>query len=113
MDPIGFGLENFDATGRWRTKVSGMPVDSSGVLVTGEKFDGPVELKQRLLTRRDEFITNLTNKLLAYALGRGLEPYDAPAVRKITAAVARADYRSATLIAEIVKSYPFRYRKNL
>jgi mono/diheme cytochrome c family protein len=111
MDPIGFGLENFDATGHWRTEIGGKPVDSSGVLVTGEKFSGPVELKRCLLTRKDEFIRNLTEKMLAYALGRGLEPYDASTVVKIAAAVANDDYRSTTLITEIVKSYPFRYRQ--
>jgi mono/diheme cytochrome c family protein len=113
MDPIGFGLENFDATGRWRDEVSGKPVDAGGVLVTGEKFSGPVELKRCLLARKDEFVRNLTEKMLAYALGRGLEPYDMPTVHKITAAVAKTDYRSTTLITEIVKSYPFCYRKNM
>jgi mono/diheme cytochrome c family protein len=113
MDPIGFGLENFDATGRWRDEIGGKAVDSSGVLVTGEKFSGPVELKRCLMTRKDEFIRNLTEKMLAYALGRGLEPYDMPSVSKITAEVAKDGYRSTTLITAIVDSYPFRYRKNL
>lgn len=112
MDPIGFGLENFDAVGRWRTEVGGAKVDSSGIMTTGEKFDGPVELKKLMLARKDEFVRNATEKLLAYALGRGLEPYDQPAVRKITAAVAKNDYHISTLIVEIVKSYPFQYRKN-
>ncbi len=111
MDPIGFGLENFDAIGRWRTDIGGQPVDSSSVMATGEKFSGPVELKQLLLKQKDEFIRNLTEKMLAYALGRGLEPYDLPAVRKITTAVATDGYRSSTLIREIVNSYPFQYRK--
>ena len=112
MDPIGFGLENFDATGKWRGEIGGKPVDASGVLTTGEKFSGVVELKQLLLARKDEFIRNLTEKMLAYALGRGLEPYDLPAVRKITTSLAQNDYRSAILVREIVKSYPFQYRKD-
>jgi mono/diheme cytochrome c family protein len=112
MDPIGFGLENFDATGKWRQDIGGKPVDASGVLTTGEKFAGPIELKQRVLALKDDFARNLTEKMLAYALGRGLEPYDLPAVRKITATLAQNDYRSSLLIREIVKSYPFQYRKN-
>lgn len=112
MDPIGFGLENFDAAGRWRRDIGGVPVDATGVLATGETFEGPVELKKVLMTRRDDFIRNLTEKMLAYALGRGLEPYDLPTVRRITQAVQRDNYRSSTLILEIVKSYPFQYRKS-
>ncbi len=111
MDPIGFGLENYDATGKWRTDIGGKPVDASGVLTTGEKFTGATELKQVLLTQKDEFARNLTEKMLAYALGRGLEPYDLPAVRKITQELAKNDYRSSLLIRGIVKSYPFLYRK--
>ena len=112
MDPIGFGLENFDATGRWRQEIGGKPVDASGVLVSGAKFNGPVELKQLVLAQKDDFIRNLTEKMLAYALGRGLEPYDLPAVRKITTILAKNDYRSSLLIREVVRSYPFQYRKN-
>ena len=112
MDPIGFGLENFDATGKWRTEIGGKPVDASGVLTTGEKFTGAVELKQILLSQKDEFARNLTEKMLSYALGRGLEPYDLPAVRKITGELAKNDYRSSVLIRGIVKSYPFLYRKD-
>jgi hypothetical protein len=113
MDPIGFGLENFDGIGRWRDEIGGKPVDSSGILATGEKFSGPAELKQHVLMQKEEFVRNLTEKMLAYALGRGLEPYDIPTVRKITVAVAKDNYRSGTLLREIVKSYPFQYRKNL
>ncbi len=113
MDPIGFGLENFDAIGRWRTEAAGSPVDASGILTTGEKFNGPAELKKLMLQRKDEFVRNLTEKMLAYALGRGLEPYDLPTVQHITQAVKKDNYRSSTLILEIAKSYPFQYRKNL
>ena len=111
MDPIGFGLENYDATGKWRTEIGGKPVDASGILTTGEKFTGATELKQILLAQKDEFARNLTEKMLSYALGRGLEPYDLPAVRKITQELAKNDYRSSLLIRGIVKSYPFLYRK--
>lgn len=112
MDPIGFGLENFDATGKWREQIGGKPVDASGVLTTGEKFAGVVELKQRLMAQKDDFVRNLSEKMLAYALGRGLEPYDLPAVRKITTALTKNNYRSSILIREIVKSYPFTYTKS-
>ncbi len=112
MDPIGFGLENFDAIGRWRTKIGDQPVDSAGVLTTGEKFSGPVELKQQMLKRQEEFVRNLVERMLAYSLGRGLEYYDIPTVRRITEAVVRDNYKSSTLIREIVKSYPFQYRKS-
>src|SRR5262249_32846524 len=112
MDPIGFGLENFDSTGRWRVTASGLPVDASGVLASGETFNGPAELKRLLLARKDEFVRNLTEKMLAYALGRGLEAHALPAVKKIAAAVAKDDYRSATLVREIVRSYPFQYRNS-
>ena len=113
MDPLGFGLENFDATGRWREEIGGQPVDSSGVLANGEKFSGPVELKKHLMTRKEEFVRNLTERMLSYSLGRGLETYDIPTVKAIATKVQENDYRSSTLILEIVKSYPFQYRKNL
>ncbi len=112
MDPLGFGLENFDAIGRWRATIGDQAVDASGQMVTGEKFNGPVELKQILLARKPEFIRNLTEKMLSYALGRGLEYYDIPVVREIAQAVAKDDYRSVTLITGIVQSYPFHYRRN-
>ncbi len=111
LDPPGFGLENFDPIGRWRTAIRDKPVDASGVLPTGEKFDGPVELKRLLLARKDDFTRNLAEKMLAYALGRGLEYYDQAAVRHIVRGVAAAEYRTGALIEEIVKSYPFRYKR--
>jgi stalled ribosome alternative rescue factor ArfA len=112
MDPLGFGLENFDATGRWRDAIANLPVDAAGELTTGEKFTGPVELKALLLQRKTEFVHNLVERMLSYALGRGLEAYDLPAVRRITQSVLKSDCRSHTLIVEIVKSYPFQFRKN-
>jgi hypothetical protein len=113
MDPIGFGLENFDVVGRWRTKIGSEAVDASAQLPTGEKFQGASELKTLILARKEEFARNLTEKMLAYSLGRGLEPYDIPTVRRITKTLADDGYRSSTLVREIVKSYPFQYRKNL
>jgi mono/diheme cytochrome c family protein len=112
MDPLGFGLENFDPIGAWRTRIGTQPVDASGVLPDGEKFEGPAQLKKVLLDRREEFIRNLTRKMLAFALGRGLEYYDRPAVNRITKALASHDYRSSVLISQIVQSFPFEYRRN-
>ncbi len=111
LDPIGFGLENFDAIGRWRSQIGGQPVDALGVLNTGEQFDGPAELKKILLNRREAFARNLTERMLAYALGRGVEFCDRPTVKKITSALAENDYRISTLILEIANSYPFQYRR--
>ena len=111
MDPLGFGLENFDAIGRWRTEAGDHPVDASGEMPSGDRFTGPIELKQVLLNRKEEFARNLTEKMLAYALGRGLEICDVSAVRRITKALANDDYRMATLVTEIAKSYPFQYRR--
>jgi hypothetical protein len=111
MDPLGFGLENFDAIGAWRTEERGTPVDASGQLVNGEKFVGPAALKQQLLQRKDEFTRNLTEKMLAYALGRGLEAPDWWPVRQIARAVAKDGYRAQTLVIEITKSFPFQYRR--
>jgi hypothetical protein len=110
MDPIGFGLENFDAIGRWRSEISGKPVDAGGILSDGSKFAGPIELKDHILAGKQEFVRNLTEKMLGYALGRGIEEYDRPTIRQISAAVEKDGYRSGTLIREIVKSYPFGYR---
>ena len=91
--------------------MAGEPVDSSGVTPAGESFQGPAELKKVLLGRKDEFVRNLTEKMLGYALGRGLESDDQPTVQEIRDALAKNDYRSSTLVLEIVKSYPFRYRE--
>ncbi len=112
MDPLGFGLENFDPIGRWRTDLAGQPIDTLGTLATGETFNGPAELKAILLKKKDDFARTVTQKLLAYALGRGLEFYDEGPVKKITDEVAKAEYKSTALVVEIAKSYPFRYRRN-
>jgi len=111
MDPLGFGLENFDAIGAWRTEAGGAPLDVSGQLVSGEKFTGAAELKKLLLARKDEFTRTITEKMLAYALGRGLEPCDWITVREITRAVAADGYRAQTLVLEVARSYPFQYRR--
>ena len=111
LDPLGFGFENFDPIGRWRTTIAEQPVDASGELVGGEKFNGPAELKTLLLARKDIFARNVAEKMFAYALNRGLEYYDLPTVRHAVKTLAQSDYRIDTLILEIVKSYPFQYRR--
>ena len=114
MDPIGFALENYDAIGRWRTKDAGSVIDATGKLPDGTKFNGPAELKKILLTgHRDEYVTNVTEKLLTYALGRGLESYDAPAVRTIMREAAKDDFRLPALINAIINSKSFQTRKRL
>jgi len=112
MDPIGFGFENFDAIGAWRDREGDFDIDSSGTLQTGESFTGPAELKALLLKeKRDDFVRCLTEKMLTYALGRGLEYYDKCAVERITKNLAKDHYRFSTLILEIVKSTPFQMRR--
>ncbi len=112
MDPIGFGLENFDGIGVWRDKENGQPVDATGQLSSGEKFTGPTELRNLLLKeKRADFLRCATEKMLTYALGRGLEYYDRPAVDKITAALDKNDAKFSTLVMEIVNSAPFQMRR--
>jgi hypothetical protein len=110
MDPLGLSLENFDAIGHWRTTDAGQPIDASGVLLDGTKVDGPGELRQALVAQKGQFIKTVTDKLLTYALGRGLEYYDAPTVRAIDRAAAADGYRWSSIILEIVKSAPFQMR---
>ena len=111
MDPLGLALEPFDAIGRRRTpNETRVPMDLTGVLPDGTVFEGPAGLKAALLARPDRFVTTVTEKLLTYAIGRGVEYYDAPAVRAITRAAADDDYRLTTLILGVVKSPPFRMR---
>lgn len=111
MDGLGFGLENFDAIGGFRTKDGDAAIDSSGELPGNVKFTGPAELKKVLLSKKDQFAKCLAEKMLTYALGRGLEFYDRRAVDGITAAVAKGDYKFSALVTEIVKSDPFRMRR--
>ena len=110
MDPLGFVLENFDAIGQWRDRDAGLPIDASGSVAGGQTIYGPAELREYLLTRDDEFILTLTEKLLSYALGRGLEYYDAPTVRQLVRDAAGDDYRWSSLILGIVRSLPFQMR---
>jgi hypothetical protein len=110
MDPAGFALENWDAVGRWRETDSGEPIDASGGLPDGSEFNGPAGLRKALLARPDLFVRTLTDKLMTFALGRGLEYYDAPAVRKVVADAADDDYRFSSLILCIVNSTPFQMR---
>jgi hypothetical protein len=110
IDPIGFGLENYDMLGRWRTEDSGKPIDAQGQLPDGVKFNGPVELKKVLLERKDEFLRQFTAKMLGYALGRGLTIHDRCTIEEIVAKVKAEEYRSHVLVESIVSSVPFRYR---
>lgn len=111
MDPLGFGLENFDAVGAWRTTDGKFPVDATGVLPDGKTFTGPVELKSRLLTNRDAFVKGLTDKLVTYALGRGLERADRPVVAAIAGKLPASNYRFSALVMNIVDSLPFQQRR--
>jgi hypothetical protein len=112
MDPVGFALEKYDAIGRLRTTDEGTPVDASGVLPDGSRFDGPSQLQQALLKHPELFVSTLAEKLLTFALGRGTEYYDAPAIRKIVADASRSDYRFSSLITGIVRSTPFQMRSS-
>jgi hypothetical protein len=107
MDPLGFALENYNAIGEWRTKDGTLPIDASGVLPNGKSFSGSAELKTILATNREAFAQCLTEKMLIYALGRGLEGYDRAATKKIVAGLAADDYRFSSLINGIVDSMPF------
>ena len=112
MDPIGFALENYDAVGRWRNEDANAPIDASGKLPDGTEFQGPAGLTQLLLTKyRDDFVRTATEKLLTYALGRGVEHYDYPAIRSINRDAARDNYRVSSWILALVKSKPFQMRK--
>jgi len=112
IDPIGFGLQNFDAFGRWRDKDNDQPIDAKGVMPSGESFDGPIEMKSVLAeTRRDELVRNLTRKLLGYALGRSLEDRDDCTIAQLVGTLEESDYKARTLIEGIVLSTPFRNRQ--
>jgi len=111
MDPIGFSLENFDAIGRWRTLEDGVPIDATGGLPDGSKFNSVAGLEAGLLKRPEIFINTLTEKLLTFALGRGVESYDAPAVRKIVRDAQSNNYQFSAIILGIVNSTPFTMRK--
>jgi mono/diheme cytochrome c family protein len=112
MDPIGFGLENFDAIGRWRTREGEHPVDSSGVLPGGQRFQGPTQLISLLKAKQQEqFVRNLCQQMMTYALGRGLESYDRCNLDAIAKRVAAKSYRFSAIVTEVVQSDPFRMRR--
>ncbi len=111
MDALGFGLENYDAIGRWRSKDGKFDIDSAGTLPNGKSFNTPAEMRRILLADIDEFSRNMTEKMLIYALGRGLERYDRITVRGISRKVSESEYRLQTLIHEVVRSLPFQQRR--
>lgn len=111
LDPIGFGLENFDAIGRWRDRDdNGEPIDASGELPGGRPFSSPHELKAMIAGRLDDFSRNLVEKLLAYVLCRRLEGYDEIVVDELMQEIAQDGYRMQTLVTAVVTSYPFTHR---
>jgi hypothetical protein len=112
MDPLGFALENYDAIGAWRTSDAGSPVDARGTLPDGAQVQGLKGLRTLLVSRREQFVGAMTEKLLSYAIGRGLEYYDLPVVRRIVRDAAADDYRWSSLIAGVVKSVPFQMRRS-
>jgi hypothetical protein len=112
MDPIGFGLENFNGIGGWRGKDGPATIDPSGKLVSGETFHGAAELTQIFVEKKkDEFVRCLTEKMLTYAIGRGTEYYDRCAIEKISRNVAKNDYKFSSLVLELTKSVPFQMRR--
>jgi hypothetical protein len=111
MDPIGFALENFDGTGRWRDQEEGRTIDASGTLFTGAAVDGVVALRREIAKRPEVFVGVITEKLLTYALGRGLEYYDMPAVRKIVRDARAANYRLSSIVVGVARSVPFQMKE--
>jgi Protein of unknown function (DUF1588)/Protein of unknown function (DUF1592)/Protein of unknown function (DUF1585) len=110
MDPIGFSMENFDQAGKWRTTDTGSPIDASGQLVDGTPLDSVNDLRNALLSRPVTFVTTATRKLMTYALGRGLQAYDMPAVRKIVQDAEKNDYRFSSFVLGVAESLPFQKR---
>jgi hypothetical protein len=110
MDPIGFSLENFDHTGKWRTLDGKAPIDASGVMVDGSRLDGPATLRTALLGHADVFAEVFAERLLTYAAGRGLRPQDMAAVRTITRAAAPNRYRFSSFVLAVAGSAPFQMK---
>jgi hypothetical protein len=110
MDPIGFALENFDAVGAWRTREADAEIDASGELADGTAVDGVVALRNALLRRPEVFVTTMSEKMLTYAIGRGLDARDMPVVRGIVRGAAAADYRFSSIVLGVVSSTPFQWR---
>lgn len=112
MDPLGFSLDNFDAVGAWRTRENGLPIDATGQLADGTKINGIQDLRAALLKHPERFVGTMTEKLMTYALGRGLEYYDMPVVRGIARDAARNDYRFSSIVMGIVKSPEFETKRS-
>jgi hypothetical protein len=111
MDPLGFALENFDGIGEWRVKETGGAIDSTGQMGTGAPVDGPVGLRKAILAQPEMFVRTLTDKLMTYGLGRGVEHKDKPFVRGIARAAAAQNYRFSSIVLGIVKSPAFQLKK--
>jgi hypothetical protein len=112
MDPLGFALENFDATGKWRSMDGGSKIDASGVTPDGFPLHGPADLRAYLMSRPDQFASTVTEKLLTYALGRGVEEYDYPVIRKIVRDAEPGNYKWSALVIAIAESTPFQMRRS-
>jgi hypothetical protein len=113
IDPPGFALENYNSVGQWRTADNGAKVDANGVLADGSKLNGPVDLREAILKRPEAFATVITERMMVYALGRGLEPADMPVVRRIVRKAGQNGYRLDTIVSEIINSEPFQMRTRL
>jgi hypothetical protein len=111
MDPLGFGLENYDAIGRWRDREGKFPVDATGTLPDGQMFTTPGEMRTLLASHLPQFSRTLTEKMMTYALGRGLKPFDRRAVDTIQRALAADGYQFQTMVRQVVQSVPFRSRR--
>ena len=111
IDPIGFGLENYDLLGRWRTHEDGVKVDASGVMPSGEKFDGPADLRKIILGQKDAFTRHFIHKVLGFALGRSVLDQDEGTIERMLNEVIENDYSSQHLITAVVLSTPFRNRQ--
>jgi hypothetical protein len=112
MDPVGFGLENFDAVGRWRNSYGDQPIVAWDTLPGGEIFSGPVELKKILLTKEDNFARVLAEKMFAYSIGRSVEFIDETYMKQLVDNLLQNDFHTEKFIIELVNSYPFRYKVN-
>jgi hypothetical protein len=113
MDPIGIAMENFDAIGKWRTLDEGNPIDASGTLVDGTKMNGIVDLRNALVTYSPQFVRNVTERLMTYAVGRGAEYYDMPTIRSIVRDAGTKNYRFSSIVLGVVKSPQFQTNMKL
>lgn len=110
MDPLGLGLENFGADGKWRESYGSTPIDPAGVLASGETFEGPGELKRLLMKEKEKFARNLSKKSLSFAIGRGTTFTDETAIRELSTALIENDFNPDVFISTLVQSYPFRMK---